>query len=278
MISVTAIQEAQQSAVAAFEDFMDACMDSEWQQVGGQVGGAGFGVAGQLLLLLLLWWAKHAGAAAEKGRVGGSLCACRRTVRRLPANCIAPPPPLPVSQQERRALFDSVAPYTASTALTPGPSPGGALSPYAARPLGGGAAPSPAYHGTPLGGAGLSPLAPGNLALRGRAAKYAEVVRKMSASGGAAGGINVVAEFAAACADEAAGERRTTMARVWQVLAALLGGLGGLPAAARAQRTEALLGGARRYLEANYVAYLQKVVAAHRTQVRGVWVGLCGFV
>lgn len=34
MISVTAIQEAQQSAVAAFEDFMDACMDSEWQQVG----------------------------------------------------------------------------------------------------------------------------------------------------------------------------------------------------------------------------------------------------
>lgn len=35
MISVTAIQEAQQSAVAAFEDFMDACIDSEWQQVGG---------------------------------------------------------------------------------------------------------------------------------------------------------------------------------------------------------------------------------------------------
>jgi hypothetical protein len=34
MISVTAIQEAQQSAVAAFEDFMDGCMDSEWQQVG----------------------------------------------------------------------------------------------------------------------------------------------------------------------------------------------------------------------------------------------------
>lgn len=29
MISVTAIQEAQQSAVAAFEDFMDSCMDSE---------------------------------------------------------------------------------------------------------------------------------------------------------------------------------------------------------------------------------------------------------
>lgn len=41
MISVTAIQEAQQSAVAAFDDFMDSCMDSEWQQVGRHCGGAG---------------------------------------------------------------------------------------------------------------------------------------------------------------------------------------------------------------------------------------------
>ena len=57
------------------------------------------------------------------------------------------------------------------------------------------------------------------------------------------------------------------MARVWQVLARLLGGLGGLPAGARAQRSEALVAGARKYLEDNFVAYMQKVVAAHRTQV-----------
>ena len=50
MISVTAIQEAQQSAVAAFEDFMDGCMDSEWQQVGAGarwVPGQGAGRSGR---------------------------------------------------------------------------------------------------------------------------------------------------------------------------------------------------------------------------------------
>ncbi|PSC75508.1 nuclear pore complex NUP93A-like [Micractinium conductrix] len=202
MISVTAIQEAQSSAAAAFEDFMDACMDSEWQQ-------------------------------------------------------------------EKRTLFDSVAPYSAASALTPGPSPGGAMSPYAPR---GGAAPSPAYRGTPGGAfgrsslAGGTPLAAGNLALRGRAAKYAEVVRKLNAAEAGGQAYSAVEDFAAACADESNGERRTTMARVWQVLARLLGGLGGLPAGARAQRSEALVAGARKYLEDNFVAYMQKVVAAHRTQ------------
>jgi hypothetical protein len=34
LVSVTAVQEAQRSAVAAFEDFMDAAMDGQWQQVG----------------------------------------------------------------------------------------------------------------------------------------------------------------------------------------------------------------------------------------------------
>lgn len=205
MISVTAIQEAQQSAVAAFEDFMDSCMDQGWQQ-------------------------------------------------------------------EKRALFDSVAPYSTSTALTPGPSPGGAMSPYAARPMAGGVSPSPAYRGTPLMGGrsplmGGTPLAAGNLQLRGRAAKYAEVVRKMNAADAAGGqSYNAVGDFAAACADDSDGERRTTMARVWQVLSRLLGGVGGLPAAARTQRTEALLAGARRYLEDNFTAYMQKVVATHRTQ------------
>ena len=114
--------------------------------------------------------------------------------------------------QEKRALFDSVAPYSAATALTPGPSPGGALSPYAARPLGGGAGgPATAYRGTPLLlGGGLSPLvggplAAGNLALRGRAAKYADVVKKLNAAGGVAQGFPAVQEFAAACADESNG-------------------------------------------------------------------------
>lgn len=118
---------------------------------------------------------------------------------------IVPPRPTRPLLQEKRALFDSVAPYSTSTALTPGPSPGGAMSPYAPRPLpGAGAAPSPAYRGTPLGalGVGRSPLAAGNLALRGRAAKYAEVVRRLNAGGQ---GNSPVQEFAAACADESNG-------------------------------------------------------------------------
>ena len=80
------------------------------------------------------------------------------------------------------------------------------------------------------------------------------------------------------------------MLRVWQVLARVVGGVEGLPAAARAQRGEVLLAGARRYLEDNCVAYMQKVVAAHRAQVGctggglrrgrgggvGGWVAYCG--
>lgn len=128
---------------------------------------------------------------------------------------LVPFPPGCRPSQEKRALLDSVAPYSASTARTPGPSPGGAMSPYAARPLPGtGAAPSPAYRGAPSGALGMArsplgrPLAAGNLALRGRAAKYAEVVRKMNAAGGVGGqGYSPVQEFMAACADESGGGR-----------------------------------------------------------------------
>ena len=86
------------------------------------------------------------------------------------------------------------------------------MSPYAARSMaaGSGAGPSPAYRGTPssmLGG--RSPLAAGNLQLRGRAAKYAKIVKKLNAAGAAGGGgsaYNAVQDFAAACADESNGE------------------------------------------------------------------------
>ena len=85
------------------------------------------------------------------------------------------------------------------------------MSPYAARPMAGTGGPTPAYRGTPLMlGGGLSPLgggplAAGNLALRGRAAKYAEVVKKLNAAGGVAQSFQAVQEFAAACADESNG-------------------------------------------------------------------------
>lgn len=157
MIGVTAVQEAQQSAVAAFEGFMDASMDAEWQQ-------------------------------------------------------------------EKAALFDAVAPYSAASALTPGPSPGGALSPYNTRGGGTPGGPVPAYRGTPgLSPLGAGPLTAGNLALRGRAAKYADAVRKLNAAtaggdggdGGAA--FNAVAEFQAACADESNGGLGCGLWELWQL-------------------------------------------------------------
>eukprot|EP00887_Chlorella_sp_A99_P000841 scaffold5.g841.t1 len=204
MISVSAIQETQASAVAAFEDFMDSCMDAEWQQ-------------------------------------------------------------------EKRALFDAVMPYSAATGTGASPGPGlspGPLSPYAPARVGapaGGAAPSPAYRGLLArggAGAGRSPLAGGGLVLRGRAAKYAEVVRKINqAAASHTPYPKAVSDFAAACADEPTGERRTTMLRVWRVLERLLAGLASLPAAAHTQRVEALLAGARRYLEENFQAYMSNVAA-----------------
>ena len=45
------------------------------------------------------------------------------------------------------------------------------------------------------------------------------------------------------------------------------GGILSLPAVAKAQRTEALLAGAVKYLEESYVAYMQNVVQTHRMQV-----------
>ncbi len=63
------------------------------------------------------------------------------------------------------------------------------------------------------------------------------------------------------------------MLRVWQVLARVLAGTAGLPPSARSQRIEALLEGARKYLEDNFVAYMQKVVQTHRTQVGKGWAG-----
>lgn len=244
--------------------------------------------------------------------------------------------------QEKRALLESVGPYSLATgaggARTPGLSPGGYFSPYARTPGGAaagypgtpGGALTPSYRGTPLGGARTpgGGAAAGGLALRGRAAKYAEVVRKINAADASKQTFDAVAEFAAACADEPAGgwasgtawgqlrgvrrrpaalgggalrarqhtptccacpsgppaaaaprrsaapapppagEKRTSMARVWAVLGRALAGVAGLPASAKAQRTEALLAGGVRYLEENFVAYMQSVVQAHRMQVR----------
>jgi nuclear pore complex protein Nup93 len=108
-------------------------------------------------------------------------------------------------------------------------------------------------------------LPPGGPLLRGRAARYASVVRKINASLASGERYDAVADFAAACANDAAGDRRTTMLRVWQVLQRQLEGVYGLSSSARLQREAALIAGGRRYLEDNFVAFMQQVVATHRT-------------
>jgi nuclear pore complex protein Nup93 len=208
-ISVTAVQEAQRGAVAAFEDFMDASMQDTWRE-------------------------------------------------------------------DRATLLDSVVPYSAS--VVPGPSPGGAMSPYTASGgiRGGGGA---SYRGTSGGPGGRGTLAAAGLQIRGRAAKYAGVVKKIlkAQSGGQMLEDAAVSDFAAACAEDGGGlgvaaadggggERRTTMLRVWQVLQHILERVGSLPHAAIVPRRETMVAGARGYLQENFVAYMQGVVATHRTQ------------
>lgn len=140
--------------------------------------------------------------------------------------------------REKRALLDSVEPFSA-----------------AAAPLAAGLHP-PAAVGAAHGGGAL---------LRGRASKYAETVRKINAALASGQRYEAVADFAAACADDTGGDRRTTMLRLWQVLQRQLDGVYSLPASARSQREALLVSGARKYLEENFVAYMQQVVQTHRT-------------
>lgn len=212
-ISVTAVQEAQRGAVAAFEDFMDASMQDTWRE-------------------------------------------------------------------DRATLLDSVVPYSAS--VLPGPSPGGAMSPYTSSGGiggGGGGGGGASYRGTPGGPGGRGTLAAAGLQIRGRAAKYAGVVKQIvkTQAGGQMLEDAAVSDFAAACAEDGGGlgvagadggggERRTTMLRVWQVLQHNLKGVGSLPHAAIIPRREIMVAGGRGYLQENFVAYMQGVVATHRTQ------------
>lgn len=140
--------------------------------------------------------------------------------------------------REKRALLDSVEPFSA-----------------AAAPLAAGLHP-PAAVGAAYGSGVL---------LHGRASKYAEIVHKINAALASGQRYDAVADFVAACADATGDDRRTTMLRLWQVLQRQLDGVYSLPASARSQREGLLISGGRKYLEENFVAYMQQVVHTHRT-------------
>lgn len=144
--------------------------------------------------------------------------------------------------REKRALLDSVEPFSATVGAVHG---GGAAAPRSSTVA--------------------APAAASGVALRGRAARYADVIRKVNSAIAAGQRYEAVADFAAACADDAGGEKRTTMLRVWQVAQRQLQGIYSLPASAKTQREGLLIAGSRSYLEENFVAYMQTVVQTHRT-------------
>lgn len=148
--------------------------------------------------------------------------------------------------REKRILLDAVEPFSAPIGVSYG-APGKSKTFIAS--------------GRPEGGA----------MLRGRAGRYADIVRKLNASLATGQRYEAIDDFVAAAAAEdrggASGESRTTMLRVWQVLQRQIqSSVYDLPASARTQRTSILLSGARGYLEDNFVAYMQNVVNTHRAQ------------
>lgn len=121
--------------------------------------------------------------------------------------------------------------------------------------------PSPAPSASKTPAPASSPLFPSPV-LRGGAAKYAEVVQSLaavltqSAGRGDFGGNKddvaaVAAEFKAAC-PEIEDPRRTTMGRIWHLVAVQLSH-GNIST------------GSRRYLEQSYVEFMRNIVSSHRS-------------
>lgn len=148
--------------------------------------------------------------------------------------------------REKRMLLDSVEPFSAPISVSNG-TPGRSKTFMASSKPDGGAM------------------------LRGRAAKYANIVRKINSSLATGQKYEAIGDFLAAAAAEDRGsvgsDTRTTILRVWQVLKSQLQSqLYDLPPSAQTQRSLLLLNGSRSYLEDNFVAYMQNVVNTHRAQ------------
>jgi hypothetical protein len=279
-ITATAVQQAQRSTAAAFEQFMDRCLHSQWEEVS-NAGGAAWrsrsaaAVRSERTSFVVDSAASCRVAGCLQGRVYGLMVASRgegwrcagandaaasmaafycMTCARFDFLYLLPIPrpagitwlslegPGPVRRQwssayaaqEKRALLESVAPYSLATSAagvggrTPGLSPGGYLSPYSRTPSAFGGTPGAAgagnaYRGTPLplggrtpGGLAGTPLTASGLQLRGRAAKYADVACKINQAEASKQTYAAVKDFAAACADEANGRCTPTVpAHAW---------------------------------------------------------------
>lgn len=140
-------------------------------------------------------------------------------------------------QREKKALFDSGDPYAA-------PVPQG-------------------------GGHRDQGLAPATHVLRGKAARYADVVKEMNkAISNNTKLESAVGMFAEACkvgsttTKDASG---TTLLRLWQISEKMLRDVRSIPAAASLQKTALMIDGTRSYLEENFQGHMENVVQSHRT-------------
>jgi hypothetical protein len=105
--------------------------------------------------------------------------------------------------------------------------------------------------------------------LRGKAARYADVVKEMNkAISNSTNLESVVGMFAEACkvgsmtTKDAAG---TTLLRLWQISEKMLRRVRSIPESASLQKMGLMIEGTRSYLEENFQGHMENVVQSHRT-------------
>lgn len=104
--------------------------------------------------------------------------------------------------------------------------------------------------------------------LRGKAAKYADVVKEMNDCISKGTKIDVSSMFTAACKVNAQALKDvsgTSLMRLWTISQKILERVNDIPMSAVTQKTFLMIQGAKRYLEENFHAHMESVVQSHRT-------------
>lgn len=104
--------------------------------------------------------------------------------------------------------------------------------------------------------------------LRGKAAKYAEVVKEINMCISNGTKIDAASMFTAACKINAQASKDvsgTTLLRLWTISQRILAHVADIPNSAIAQKRILMIQGAKKYLEENFHAHMESIVQNHRT-------------
>jgi len=104
--------------------------------------------------------------------------------------------------------------------------------------------------------------------LRGRAARYSDVVKAMNAGIAGESRIDCAEMFLSSCKTSAQSTKElsaTSLVRIWYIVQQISSKLSDIPLSAASQRQVLMIQGSKRYLEENFVAHMESVVQAHRT-------------